>query len=235
MKLKSVIRDVYNARLGKWQKSEYPLTQEEARIENVSKYHPVGFEEVCPICHNIGFRWTVTGQCHVCAKRDAEDTYERAVSINGEPTTPDERAHKLGYYWTYKPGKYCGHVGKTSLNGKCWYCEEERRKPSPRQTAVSAGAVWYDPAPDDPCPHGHVAPRRVANGSCRACEQACKPGQQPRTAGNSLRDICPDTIISRDDARTAGFAHYRTGLPCRAGHIGWRYVSTGNCLSCMGR
>jgi hypothetical protein len=35
------------------------------------------------------------------------------------------------------------------------------------------------------------------------------------------------------DARRAGKMTYSTGKPCRRGHVGGRYVSTGNCVECM--
>lgn len=40
------------------------------------------------------------------------------------------------------------------------------------------------------------------------------------------------TVISRNDARTAGALYYRTGEPCRNGHKSERYVSTTRCVTC---
>lgn len=42
----------------------------------------------------------------------------------------------------------------------------------------------------------------------------------------------PDMVISRDEAETLGLVVYRTGEPCKHGHTGWRYLSTGNCIDC---
>lgn len=38
--------------------------------------------------------------------------------------------------------------------------------------------------------------------------------------------------ISRADAVIAGQTHYFTGRPCVRGHVGPRFVSTGNCVEC---
>ena len=39
-------------------------------------------------------------------------------------------------------------------------------------------------------------------------------------------------ILSRNDARNAGLAHYFTGKPCRNGHVDVRYVSSHGCKTC---
>lgn len=42
-------------------------------------------------------------------------------------------------------------------------------------------------------------------------------------------------LKSRSEALAAGVAHYFTGLPCKRGHLGLRYVRTSNCVDCNKR
>jgi len=42
-------------------------------------------------------------------------------------------------------------------------------------------------------------------------------------------------IITRDEAASAGFTHYFTGVPCKHGHLDTRYTKTGGCSECMRR
>lgn len=47
--------------------------------------------------------------------------------------------------------------------------------------------------------------------------------------------LTPNTpaIISRDEARSRGLRHFFTGLSCKHGHIGERYVASGDCVVCL--
>jgi hypothetical protein len=121
-------------------------------------------------------------------------------------------------------------VGKTTLDGKCYICQNKKRTPSPRQAALAAGEKWYMPTAGDLCNAGHHALRRVTDGVCKTCLEAKHTPQEDR-----IDKTNPDMVISYDDAKTFGLKIYRTGQPCRKGHTGWRYVSTRGCLDCLGR
>jgi len=41
-------------------------------------------------------------------------------------------------------------------------------------------------------------------------------------------------IITRKDAKAAGLNRYYTGLPCKNGHVDYRYTASGACKSCVG-
>ena len=97
--------------------------------------------------------------------------------------------------------------------------------PSPRQLAIAAGELWYQPL--TPCAHGHLAPRRVSNGSCQQCEADWRSARPARGA-----ELADGELISRDEAHRRGLTVYRTGKPCKRGHTGLRYVSTGACAEC---
>lgn len=234
MKLRGKLRQILNKRTQKWEVSWYPDTREKALEEDIVFYYPAG-DPPCDVpTHRAGTSvvYTISDKQKCCAIDDAFSAWIKARDSD-EPISADmAREQGLDYYWTQHPGKYCGHLGKVTLNGRCWECLQMRLN-SPRKIALRSGQMWYMPTPGDTCPRGHHARRRVANGSCEECERLAriaKPSQEP-----SIMELCPDLIISRVDAATAGFKMYRTGTPCRAGHTGWRYVSTGNCISCMGR
>lgn len=97
--------------------------------------------------------------------------------------------------------------------------------PSPRQLAIAAGEAWYQPT--TPCVHGHLAPRRVSNGACRQCEDLWRAAQRHVPAG-----LPDNVVIDRTSAQARGLTVYRTGKPCKHGHMGWRYVSTRACVEC---
>lgn len=71
----------------------------------------------------------------------------------------------------------------------------------------------------------HFIKYHIRSGKCLTCREAYAASTPPQLA--------PDAIVSRADAKTKGFAHFRTGLPCARGHTGARYVSTGNCIECL--
>lgn len=48
-----------------------------------------------------------------------------------------------------------------------------------------------------------------------------------------IEKLANDKVISRSEAMQAGLVSYFTGEPCRRGHTSRRYVSTGNCISCL--
>jgi hypothetical protein len=75
----------------------------------------------------------------------------------------------------------------------------------------------------------HVGVREAGKKKCLVC--ADTDGRNTPDAAMS-RDF-PDMILSREDARAMGFSRFRTGTPCKHGHSGWRYTSTGGCIPCL--
>lgn len=83
------------------------------------------------------------------------------------------------------------------------------------------------------CPTG-VKVRLTATGECVGClavGRVSTPG--PAVArGAGARNLPPDTIVSRADAKAKGWKVYRTGEECSRGHAGFRYVSSRACVEC---
>ena len=126
------------------------------------------------------------------------------------------------------PCSKAGHLGVRTLKGECYFCAVSRGQESPRQRALRAGKTWYTPT--HPCKRcGEIADRNVHTGAC----QGCIPDDKRKTPDSELMNQTPDLIISRADAEAHGLKVYRTGRPCRRGHTGFRYVSTGNCIPCL--
>jgi len=144
-------------------------------------------------------------------------------------------AAKIGIhgYLVYNPCDVAGHYGILNKNNRCLFCEEDRLKPSPRQAALMAGETWY--MPDNDCPRcGTRAERRVADGRCRGCVPMGESRTDNRRSETSvMMAAAPNMVLSRDDARKLGLKVYRTGEPCRRGHTGFRWVSTGHCIDCL--
>lgn len=153
--------------------------------------------------------------------------------VNGPFPTTRQGAVEMGvdYYIRDVPCRTKGHLGVNTIKGECYYCERERTALSPRQEAIREGKKWY--LPTEPCPKcNKVAEKRVDNGQCRGCtDNGADDGRE--TPDSVMMREAPDLVISCEDAKAAGIRVYRTGLPCRKGHTGYRYVSTGNCIECL--
>jgi hypothetical protein len=89
-----------------------------------------------------------------------------------------------------------------------------------------------------PCPHGHIALRRLCDGKCTKCTNQYLDGWRKRNPDYRKRPTPPISIhydgpvISRADAKSIGAGFYFTGEPCRHGHIAQRYTSNQYCLTC---
>jgi hypothetical protein len=222
---------------GQW--SCYPQTREAALIEDIVFFQPLPVTDPCPKPgHEPGsIIYSKTGIYRCCALRDACAFYGEAIDMGLSLSAQDSMKMGIDYYWAPDPGKFCGHPGKTTLDGKCWFCREEKLKArenrksvekapkplSPRKLAIINNQRWYMPGENDPCAAGHIALRRVTDGQCSECNR-----KEPK-----INELHPEMIIDRESARAMGFKVYRTGEPCPHGHTGWRYVSTNGCLDCL--
>lgn len=189
-----------------------PLTPTEAAATDAQLYVEYF---ACKRSGHLGIK-TLSGECYFCKK-------ER------ETPSPRKAAMNAGERW-YTPATPCPRceqrAPKRVDNGQCSGCTD-RPTTSPRQAAIAAGELRYTPL--DPCRHcGTTAERLVANGRCTGCAT-----DKRATADSQLMRESPELVLTRDDARTMGFKVYRTGEACRKGHKGYRYVSTGNCISCL--
>lgn len=61
-----------------------------------------------------------------------------------------------------------------------------------------------------------------------------EPVDRRTTASFEMARSLPQMEISRVDAKALGLKIYRTGRPCFKGHVGWRFVSNGACVTCRG-
>jgi hypothetical protein len=215
---------------GEW--TPWPQTREEAVKQDTRFYHPIPYKDHCRKGPNHGGEYnslvfTRTGISLCCAMQDCYPAYKEATD-NGEPSDPNDATNRgYDYYWRPHFNKYCGHNGKKTISGKCYYCETEKinKEISPRQKAIAAGEEWYMPAINDPCKNGHIALRRITNGECKECSKRVER-EIP------VYELYPDMIIDFEAARSLGFVAYRTGNPCGKGHTGWRYITTRNCIQC---
>lgn len=136
----------------------------------------------------------------------------------------------------YEPCHEYGHVRVSSCGDHCRQCSTLLDPQS--QAALDHSDTYVPKSVCMGC--RDITRRKTDSGECTVC------GYQPHAAGNRIRSDdkrvtpdtimmrdAPDTIVSREDAESYGFKVYRTGQPCRRGHTGWRYVSTGNCIDCL--
>lgn len=208
---------------------KYPQTEEEARQNGLTKYWP---STRCPVHGDAPLHFVGSHKRICCIKQEALTAYHDAI-VAGEPITLQDAMNRGMDYYVNDTVFRCGHYGKHTLVGKCYYCSREN---SPRMVAKRSGEVWYTPT--TPCPRGHTAKRRVDNGLCSQCDATSKEERRIKREKDRPRPFYrqyPDLVISWDEARSMGLNVYRTGKPCKKGHTVYRYVQTRNCLACMGR
>lgn len=75
------------------------------------------------------------------------------------------------------------------------------------------------------CINGHVSERQTSSGKC--CECRIKP-----KIDKVIKCADPALIINRSDAVSLGMTKYFDGCKCKNGHIDYRYISNGTCVSC---
>jgi hypothetical protein len=78
----------------------------------------------------------------------------------------------------------------------------------------------------------HFIKKHIKTGKCVMCIDNNKRVKSDTATNRFMKENC-DLIIDKDTAASMGLVVFKTGAPCRKGHIGWRYVNGGACLSCM--
>lgn len=196
-------------------------------------------------------RYLKDDSCSFCMSIDANALWP--LWLQGEPSRPEPwttgpaDSLALGVDWYYGSPSHpilCPngpHLRKTSIStGRCVECEKDAAyfrslTKGPRAIARAAGERYYTPS--DACQAcGKAAPRHVVTNGCTGCHGASKATpavDARRTPSQIFAEENPDFIMPREAAQALGFTLFRTGDPCRRGHAGWRYVSTGNCLECL--
>lgn len=111
--------------------------------------------------------------------------------------------------------------------------ERQRNPERVRELVDQYGEIARTPGysvEKEPCRwYGHIG-LKTPEGRCYVCEQ----GEGGAVSyDRQVRDECPGTVISKEQARAAGMKIYRTGEPCKHGHRDYRYISTDGCLSCV--
>ncbi len=213
-----------------------PLTPRQQAIANgESTYIP---DTPCDTCNTMTPRRVNNGRCMNCEKVARE---ARKRNRADAPLTPRQQAIANGES-TYIPDTQCIRCNTVAPrrvdNGRCRGCEEmvrEARKRNradapltPRQQAFNNGEPEY--TSNRQCVRCGYWVRDTNNGKCVRCEaHRAKPVHSTK----QFMIDNPTVVISRTDARTAGFKVFRTGEPCRHGHKGFRYVSTKGCVDCL--
>jgi hypothetical protein len=153
-------------------------------------------------------------------------------------------------YSRYMDERGCTKCGNASVGR---YFERDACVVCSMKEAAEIWALWVMGSPDRPanfatsraqalelgvdhyyretlCKGGpHFVQPHVKSGKCVACSKTT-PVEQ---SASDIMQGNPGLILGREDAALLGMPVYRTGEPCRRGHIDFRYVSNGGCLSCM--
>lgn len=99
-----------------------------------------------------------------------------------------------------------------------------------RAQAIELGTKSYYRYDGLLCKGGmHFFQPHVLTNKCQGC---VKPKAED-SASKSLMATFPDMIIAKQDAINLGMNVFRTGYPCKRGHLAWRYTSSGACIACL--
>jgi len=108
-------------------------------------------------------------------------------------------------------------------------------RPEPFPTTLSEAVkfqvnYYYTPRL---CKGGHhFIKKHIKTGKCLTCLENNKHARSDTITNTFMKDN-RDLIIDKNTAASMGLTVFRTGRPCRRGHVGWRYVNGSACLSCM--
>jgi hypothetical protein len=112
----------------------------------------------------------------------------------------------------------------------------------PLQAAVLSGSHRYFTG--QICKRGHIDLRRVASGSCVACEWLKRSGSNEQRKedlfcainGAMAQPALPEwPLVSREEALAQDLPRYYSREICKNGHIGPRYVGNSECALCSSK
>ena len=196
----------------------------------------------CPTCNMSSLRVTNSDNCMMCQRVKIEVTrccsqYSDGMKwpehVDSKYNTPEFMKEVIeavkvirdeGLMLHSDPCKTHGHI---RLGDDCHFCTQLLK---PREQAIKDGNDTY--ISTSKCVGCNtLTMRNVTDKSCVECGHV--PNTTVETTDTIMMRDAPTMIISKQDADEFGFKVYRTGNPCRKGHNGWRYVSTGNCIDCI--
>jgi len=185
--------------------SRFPTSYEHA-IEAKTPFYDDGVK--CTKCGTMSVKYTSDHKCRHCMRIDAGHFYNMSLDKDLVFTTESGRHFGLlamghtdpisdemfnemaelvelsksdhGFTISPEPCKKKAHYGLKRL-GKCYQCQQERLKPTPRQAAIAAGETWYTPTAQ--CLRcGTTSLRNVHNGACQGCTppKEVSPTDSPR-------------------------------------------------------
>lgn len=206
--------------------SPVPWGKDEAVRLGYKKYT---IDEKCLECKSYPVsKYVENDVCVMCSIPAAYETWK--LWTMGSPDRPDpfprnkDDAKSMGLNFYYEPivCKNGMHFRQPHITtGRCQECANSK---NPRLLAKHHGLTTYKP--DHPCQNcGELSRRKVATNECLNCDN--------KVNSSKLMFENPNAIITRDCAEMLGLSVYRTGEPCKKGHKGWRYRSTGGCISCL--
>ena len=160
-------------------------------------------------------------------------TKQSAVDLGYKKYMDDQGCTTCKSAWAarYVDGDICVQcaVRDSKLIWKLWNAGSPERPDgfvTTREQAADLGENSY--YRETVCSDGpHFVQPHIKTGRCVRCEQ------DKKKARGGHMDNFPEMVIEREEAASIGWSTYRTGEPCKRGHVGWRYVTNGGCLMCM--
>lgn len=180
-------------------------------------------------------------------KEDGDGECVRCLTVLGRPMAKRQvranlRVSKLealanGHPLYFDTPCTHGHEGWRRVeDGRCWECSNQRGSTTPQEQLERGVVVDRQLAKHmklplylgKRCPEGHDGWKYTASGKCYQCSLlAPVPDFMLKSSDQIRRGVA----VTRKEASERGLKLYK-GKPCRKGHDGWRWNSTGNCFHC---
>ena len=193
---------------------------------------------LCPKGPHLLARHIVTGRCVGCTG-DKNDPNREKAKKNGESEYPH----------TFACPECNTYMRKVSSN-RCVKCNPAKARELSReqalmeddpltivtlQQALQQGLKVYRTSLR--CKRGHKGWRYVSNSACLDClgnvkESNQEYGEEKRPEEVWMRKERRSTL-TRNESIQCGFKLYKTGRPCKYGHIGFRRVNGQACVNCQ--
>lgn len=202
--------------------TKYPLPGNPERYKHYQRCKVCGHDEC----------YTLTDGCTLCFQSNLQVDIDNRIKDGRVFPSDVAVATEHGFSWYANvhatpcpkgPHMFAKHV----TTGRCVGCTGDKNDPN-RAKAKANGEPTYPHS--FPCPKCNTDLRKTASNRCVKCNPA-KPRE--RSADQALMEDNPLTLVTYGDALAHGRKVYRTGLRCKRGHKGWRYVSNSACIDCL--
>lgn len=206
-----------------------------------------------------GVNWTLNRHATLCSRgphlKAAHVRTGRCIICTGDSKDPARLQAFKDLKWSYVPTWPCGKCNgkeRHTKSNKCVNCSPAAipRKSAERElmdrnpeailspaAAVLGGLKVYRTG--EPCKRGHKSWRYIKGNACIDCKNhvpdvgSDAPAIEESSPELEWMSKFKRSTLSRREAINFGLTKYKTGRPCKYGHISFRRVKGQACIDCQ--